>query len=519
MTPKQFQIANAIQDGHRTVSAIANALDMKSQAVRMTLRHMERDEIVREGAAGVFRLTEAGSRAVSLGFGYEPEPVSHEPELEVPDFASSGQSESSPNPKSSMEDYIKEHPIRSGCLAVAALMFLITGIWGCNSIDTIEPGDVGVRTSWGALHEKVYPNDWYFVWPWEELTHCNVQAFPLTVNAPPNGMQAAVTKDKQALGYELNVTCQYNPGQVWRLYKHFGRDPKLWPATIVAPLVPHCFKTVSSQRTLDEAISDRTRLASDTAALLAELLEEKLKLKDPQLSGAITINQVTIPSLGYSQEYQAVIEKTQRVQEEIREQRNQLVRYMVEQARSVVAAEAEQQADIARSTGRALSKIIEFEAELTRVANLVRLGVDPNQIYTWDRLSEIAGKWNGELPKFMNGGGEEALPLRIPLEAVAGDREITEANIELMLEGVQSRRAQLEQSLRDLRAEQRALREALMEATSNPHRASELLPENLREAVNPDGPKDGATDGDSNDTENPGGSGDGNNEGTNTGGE
>jgi len=467
LTAKQQLVADALRavSGPLPCAAIADAIGRTSQSVRMTLRHMERDGIVHcEMIGGLehFRLAQ-NLQPVTAGNEEEPHPVS--------------------SYNNGFDDFFRGHPLRAGCLVALALFVLAGGVVACNAIQVIEPGDVGVKTSMGTLNKKVYPNDWYWVWPWEEMTSCNVQEFSLDVSVDANQADAAVTKDKQALGYRLHVSCKFNRDHVYLLYEHFSRDPEAWKNTIVAPLLPHAFKTASSQRTLDEAIADRTQLSHDTKKLLSELLEQKLVAKYEDLKGAITISQVTVPNLDYSDEYQQVIEQTQRVQEQIREQRNQLVRYMVEQARSVVQAEAQQQAEIARATGAALSKIIEFEAELTRLANLVRLGVDPNQIYTWDRLAEIAAHWNGELPKFMN-GGEGALPLRIPLDAATGEgREITEQNIELMLEGVRHRRAELEATLRELRDEQRRQREDLMTATEHPGQANDLLPDDLRDAL------------------------------------
>lgn len=465
MTANQKRVLQAIKRGYLTAEEIARDTGFTVRSVRMHLMNLRGAQFI-VGDDGTYRLTNTG-------------------EGQLPRYLSTPTPNDEPEPQPTQDEPPMELSNRASIALVAiAILTLALIVMVATGIHVVNPGQVGIKTSMGTLDEQAYPNDWYFTWPWESMTIANVQEFSLSVQRDAHHSEAAVTFDKQALGYSVHVSAKYNDAQVWMLYRHFGRDPEAWHNAIVAPILPHAFKTVSSQRTLDEAIANRTELSADTAAMLSELLREKLVAKDPQLDGAIVINQVTVPNLDYSAEYQQVIEATQRVQEEIRQQRNQLVRYMVEQAQSVVAAEAEQQAAVARATGAALAKIIEFEAELTRVANLVQLGVDPNQIYTWDRLAEISEKWDGALPRFLNGTGEGMLPMRMPMDVAAGDREITEKNIEVMLDGVRQRRGELEETLRELRAEQRQLREDLMTATERPGAAlDDLVPQELRDAM------------------------------------
>lgn len=324
------------------------------------------------------------------------------------------------------------------CLGVFAL---VSGCMIYSSLNEVEPGEIGIRTRFGKIIDPALTNDLYWVWPWEDLVVCSVQERITTYSRAATAADCAVTDDSQDLGFTLTVSWQPQPTSCSLLYEHYSHDPGLWPV-VLETVIPDAFKAVTGRHDLRYIIRNREEIRREVTESLTERLAEKLRERNAELVGALRINQVTLDNLDYSDEFAAAIERTQLAEQAVFEAENRLREQEVAAQRAVVEAEAGQLAAIAQARGQALSELIKVEAELTRLANLVRLGVDPNIVYTWDRFAET---WDGEMPRWVMGEGGAGILL--PGDVAASGREISEDDILLLLNEVRSQRQEMEQQM------------------------------------------------------------------------
>lgn len=368
----------------------------------------------------------------------------------------------------SFSEQIETNPVTSGCLAIAIVAVLIFSVWGCASIEEVPPGHIGVKKSWGKLDPKPLPNDWYFVWPWQDLVSVSVQGQVMPPYAR-NAEQAdcAVTLDDQRLGFAIGTSYSLDPKLVPLMVEEYGPQWEKWSA-IIESVRPQAAKSILSQASLTDTIRGRETRRQEIGERIQALVNETLKKKNVLLEGAVVILQVTLDNLDYSNRYQEIIERTMETQREIEEQRQRLARLFVEQQGQVVSAEAAQQATVIKARGDALADLIRLEVEMERIANLVLLGADPNTIITLDRLKPFLEKWQGGVPQFITGDsmGELTTILR-PQTTADGSASIDRDAILLLLQQTKSRRADAEQAFQRALEDTRREREKAVQAMEN----------------------------------------------------
>jgi regulator of protease activity HflC (stomatin/prohibitin superfamily) len=108
------------------------------------------------------------------------------------------------------------------------------------------------------------------------------------------------------------------------------------------------------------------------------------------------VAQVTLTNLDYSEEFEAVIEATQREEQRVRLAQNELERIRIESERQIVEAEAQRRAAVERARGVAESLEIEVEARANTYRLLSETGLD---VATYLFLE----RWDGKLPQVMPG--------------------------------------------------------------------------------------------------------------------
>lgn len=261
----------------------------------------------------------------------------------------------------------------------------------------VPAGHVGVMTAFGQVQERTLPEGLNFKLPHLGVMPISVQNRSYSVGFAANDPNAAVSSDMQTVGFQVNIGWYANPEQAWQLVRFVSQNDQTWVGAIIDPAMRQGVKAVFSRYTLREIIQTREQVRNEIAIEIQTLVEERLNERNPGLGHALKITQVTLDNIDYSNEFEAVIEATQREEQRSRLAENELRRIQIEAQQQVVQAQAERQAAVERARGEAEALLITNEAEVRAYLALRQAGFDLNTYRFLER-------WDGELPGVMAGG-------------------------------------------------------------------------------------------------------------------
>lgn len=334
-------------------------------------------------------------------------------------------------------------------LAIVVAMFA-----GC-SIQCVDPGHVGVLVEFGEVDTDVVLSEGFNTKaPWKDVVEISAQARNESVGASWRDDQAAVTSDTQSVGFKLDIGWFVDSTLAPQLVRHIGRDQDLWGQALIEPCMWQAVKNVVPRYSVVEITqADSRREASDLIEEeLKELINERLRNKDAGLEGAITVTQVNLSNIDYSEVYEEAIESKQLAEQQVLREQRELERIRIEAQQQVAQAEAERDANIRRAEGEREARRIRAagEADAIRIRALAeaeaylrirQTGVDPMANRFYDG-------WNGEFPRvFAGGGGEEGLGVIFPASVAEG--EISPEDIGILIQNFQRERQALEQRISD----------------------------------------------------------------------
>lgn len=239
-----------------------------------------------------------------------------------------------------------------------ALLALLTG---CS---VVNPGQQGIRISLGKVDETPLPPGAYLWIPMlMGIQKMNVQIQKAEIES------RAASKDMQDVHALVAVNWSLAPENVVRTYKQIGDEEDV-ENRILTPAVNEVLKAATSTKTAEEVLTKRLDMKKD----IDEALIGRLK------QYGITVHDVSIVNLGFSEGFTAAIEHKQ-----IAEQQAKQASYVAEKATQDARAEIE------RAKGQAESQ------------RLMKLTIT-NEI-----LQKMAiEKWDGKFPQVM--GGNQTLP-------------------------------------------------------------------------------------------------------------
>lgn len=281
--------------------------------------------------------------------------------------------------------------------ALAASAFVavlvLSAVSGCK---VVPPGHVGVQSFMGSLKENVLEPGAHF--NFNRVTRVSLQTRNIELSVLDSDPRAAVSSDMQSVGFAVNLNYYITGPQASRnLVRFVSRDPDFWASLVIEPTIDQAVKSNFATRTLRELIEEREVVRAEIAASIEALIEERLTERDASLAGAVRVGQLTLTNLSYSEEFEQVIEETQREEQRIRLATNELERIRIESQRRLVEAEAERQAAVERARGVAEAMTIEAEAEANAAALLREAGYDVN----YYRMLSV---WDGVMPRVMSDG-------------------------------------------------------------------------------------------------------------------
>jgi regulator of protease activity HflC (stomatin/prohibitin superfamily) len=276
-------------------------------------------------------------------------------------------------------------------IGVVAFVLVSTRLVAC-----VPAGHVGVLVALGEVKERVLSEGVHVKAPHHQVLSISSQNRSYTVGYGPNDPNAAVSSDMQTVGFTVNISWYAPPEHAWQLVRYVHQNDDMWVPSIIDPAMRQGVKSVFSRYTLRDLIQHRERARNDVAEEIHRLVEERLNERHEGLGDAISITQVTLDNVDYSEQFEAVIEATQREEQRARLAENELRRIEIEARQQLVQAEAERLATVERSRGEAEALLIRNEAQVTAYLALRQVGFDLNSY----RFLE---QWNGILPTVMAG--------------------------------------------------------------------------------------------------------------------
>lgn len=243
--------------------------------------------------------------------------------------------------------------IGTGIIGFIALVFLVI------APDFIGAGQVGIVTRFGEV-ERVAGSGLNFHIPFiEGVTKMDTRVQLETVQAN------AATKDLQYVASTVAINYSISNESALKVYKELGTD---YSTSIISPALHESFKQGISRYTAENLITNRTEAKE---VILANI-------KERMNSYGITVVDINLTDLNFSDDFNAAIEQKAVAQQEVERAKQELERVRVEAESKVEAAKA--------------------EAEAQRLQQ---------QTLTKEMIQKMwVEKWNGQLPTTATGDSD-----------------------------------------------------------------------------------------------------------------
>ncbi|MBE9067215.1 prohibitin family protein [Leptolyngbya cf. ectocarpi LEGE 11479] len=210
--------------------------------------------------------------------------------------------------------------------AAIALLAIITGLILTSTLVVINPGQAGVLSILGKAQDAPLLEGIHIKPPlvsFVDIYDVTVQKFEVPAESS--------TKDLQDLRARFAINFRLDPANIVEIRRKQGTLANV-VAKIIAPQTQESFKIAAARRTVEEAITQRTKLKEDFDDALSSRLEKY----------GIIILDTSVVDLSFSEEFARAVE-----QKQIAEQSARRAVYVAQQA------EQEAQAEINRAKGRA----------------------------------------------------------------------------------------------------------------------------------------------------------------------
>lgn len=242
-------------------------------------------------------------------------------------------------------------------LTVFAAVLAIIGsfIYLC-CLDQIEPGQVGVKLSWGVVDENIKGEGYYFVMPFrDQLIHLQ------TSNIRTDIAASAASKDLQEVNASIAVVWHMENDNILSIYRKYLATNTIRD-TVVMPRASEVVKQFTAIYNAEEIITKRQELKDK----IDSKLQEEFK------SVGLVLDSLSIINVDFSADFNKAIE-----QKQIAEQQAKQAEYTAKKA------EQDAQAAINYAKGQAESQRLQAQALDDKI--LYKLWID---------------KWNGVLPLY-----------------------------------------------------------------------------------------------------------------------
>jgi prohibitin 2 len=257
-------------------------------------------------------------------------------------------------------------------ILAAVITFIVIIVILSESVVIVQAGHRGVVLYVGAVENKVLGEGLHFIIPFaEQVIQLEVRTLKFQADA------SAASNDLQEVATVIALNYHIDPNDANIVYQQLGAD---YADRIIAPTIQESVKASVAKFNAEELITKR-----ETAkAVIAQAIRNTLSSRD------ITVETVFITDFKFSEAFATQVESKVVAYQKFLTEQNNLRAVQVVANQTVVQAQAQARANVARATGE--SQAIKVITE--------QLRQDP-QYLQWQSIN----KWNGQMPYALGSGG------------------------------------------------------------------------------------------------------------------
>lgn len=254
--------------------------------------------------------------------------------------------------------------------ALATFIFIIIIL--AESVVIVQAGHRGVVLYLGAVENRVLGEGWHFIIPFaEQVIQLEVRTLKYQAEA------SAASNDLQEVQTVIALNYHIDPNDANAIFQQLGAD---YSDRIIAPTIQESVKASVAKFNAEELITKR-----ETAkGVIADAIRNTLSHRD------IVVETVFITDFKFSQAFADQIEQKVVAFQKYLTEQNNLRAIQVIANQTVVQAEAQARANIAKANG---------ESQAIKIIN-EQLRQNP-QYLQWQGIN----RWNGQLPYSLGAGG------------------------------------------------------------------------------------------------------------------
>jgi regulator of protease activity HflC (stomatin/prohibitin superfamily) len=257
-------------------------------------------------------------------------------------------------------------------ILAAIITFVIIIVILSESVVIVQAGHRGVVLYVGAVENRVLGEGLHFIVPFaEQVIQLEVRTLKFQADA------SAASNDLQEVATVIALNYHIDPNDANVVYQQLGAD---YADRIIAPTIQESVKASVAKFNAEELITKR-----ETAkAVIAQAIRNTLSTRD------ITVETVFITDFKFSEAFANQVESKVVAYQKYLTEQNNLKAVQVVANQTVVQAQAQARANVARATG---------ESQAIRVIT-EQLRQDP-QYLQWQSIN----RWNGQMPYALGSGG------------------------------------------------------------------------------------------------------------------
>lgn len=273
-------------------------------------------------------------------------------------------------------------------LSVVAVVLVVVLYTTCTA--RVPTGYTGILTTFGKVENYTLDAGFHFKNPFQDVVLMDNREQKTSFNSQ------AFSSDIQQMDIVGSINFSINTSTAMTLYKEVGTN---YFSTLVMPRLLENTKAVFSKYTAENLIAARETLSS---TIRDQLSEEMTRY-------GINVVSVSLENIDFTDSFTNAVEQKQvaaqkKLQAEI-EQKQKTMETEQQAERQRITAEAEAAVKKIDADAAAYATRIQAEAESEANTKLAASVTDP--LIAWTQ----AGKWDGKLPTYMNGGTGTTLPI------------------------------------------------------------------------------------------------------------
>src|SRR6187200_3044292 len=257
-------------------------------------------------------------------------------------------------------------------ILAAIITFIVIIVILSESVVIVQAGHRGVVLYVGAVENKVLGEGLHFIVPFaEQVIQLEVRTLKFQADA------SAASNDLQEVATVIALNYHINPNDANVIYQQLGAD---YSDRIIAPTIQESVKASVAKFNAEELITKR-----ETAkGVIASAIRNTLSARD------INVENVFITDFKFSEAFATQIEQKVVAFQKYLTEQNNLKSVQVIANQTVVQAQAQARANVARASGE--GQAIKIITEQLRQSP---------QYLQWQSIN----RWNGQMPYSLGGSG------------------------------------------------------------------------------------------------------------------